>query len=96
MEVRYSKRAVLNAKEIYGMLLKKFSEREADRFHVMLSDFEKAIIKFPHLYPASNTRPSIRQAVLHKRLTLYYTTKENMIFIVSMKDNRQEQPKDYS
>lgn len=76
--------------------MEKFSKKEVDRFYVMLSNFEYIIVKFPHLYPLSNMHPDVRQAVLHKRLTVYYTAKEKSIYVLSMKDNRQESPKDYS
>ena len=95
MDVRYSKRALYNAEEIQTLLMQKFSKKEVDQFHAMLSNFENIIVIFPHLYSASNERPDVRQAVLHKRLTIYYTTMENSIFVLSMKDNIQEKPKDY-
>ena len=94
MEVQYSKRALWNAQEIQRVLRARFSEKEVDRFHIMLSNFEDSVSRFPNLYPASIQQPNVKQAVLHKRLTVYYTFKNNLIYILAMKDNRQEQPRD--
>ena len=89
MTVRYSKQALANAEEIKRFLMAKFSFREVEQFYQLLLGFEEVVVKFHNIYPTSSRNVSIRQAVLSKRLTLYYTVKKNVIFIISMKDNRQ-------
>jgi hypothetical protein len=88
--VQYSKQSLENAKEIVSYLLKKFSEKEVNRFYKDLNDFEKIIIIYPTLYLESQKK-RIRRAVLSKVLSVYYSINKNKISIIAIFDNRWDE-----
>ncbi len=88
--VQYSKQSLENAKEIVSYLLKKFSEKEVNKFYKDLNDFEKIIIIYPTLYSESQKK-RIRRAVLSKVLSIYYSINKNKISIIAIFDNRWDE-----
>jgi plasmid stabilization system protein ParE len=85
--ISYSKQSLENAKEIVRYLKRKFSKKEVDQFYRLLTEFEKIISVYPTLYPESK-KYRIRQAILSKVLTVYFTFNDQKILIVAIVDNR--------
>ncbi|MEQ8478844.1 type II toxin-antitoxin system RelE/ParE family toxin [Fulvivirga sp.] len=81
-----------NAQDIRDYLIRKFTIKEAEDFLKLLSQFEQVISLFPELYPATNSYPNLRKAVLHKNTSVYYSVEKDSIIVVAMQDNRQLKP----
>lgn len=86
--VVYSARSLDNATEIKTYLLHHFTQKEVDKFYLLLQSFEKIIVVFPGLYPKSIKNIKIHRAVLSKQLSVFYTVSKNTVSIVSIIDNR--------
>ncbi|MEQ8575976.1 MAG: type II toxin-antitoxin system RelE/ParE family toxin, partial [Fulvivirga sp.] len=88
----WTARSLINAQDIRDYLIRKFTIKEAEDFLKLLSQFEQAISLFPELYPATNSYPNLRKAVLHKNTSVYYSVEKDSIIVVAMQDNRQLKP----
>jgi hypothetical protein len=88
--VEYSNQSIENAKEIVFYLKTRFAKKELDNFFKALIIFEKIVIFYPNIYPASQKK-RIRRAVLSKVLSLYYSVNKNIISIISIFDNRWDE-----
>lgn len=85
--LEYSPTSLKNALDIVAYLRNKFSEREFNRFYLLLIDFEHIVIQYPTLYNESQKR-NIRRAVLSKELSIFYMIRKDKISIVAIIDNR--------
>ena len=81
-----------NAQRIRKFIRSKFTEKEVLAFDKLLLEFERVILRFPDLYPRSILYPELHQAVLSKRLTVFYRVDDEDITVLFMKDNRQGYP----
>jgi|GEM_PF-6785965 len=81
-----------NAQRIRKFILSKFTSREVLAFDNLLLEFELVLLRFPDLYPRSILYPELHQAVLSKRLTVFYRVDDEEIMVLFMKDNRQGYP----
>lgn len=91
-KVEWTKRSLSNAIGIKKYILTKFSKKEVLKFERLLREFESTVSNFPTLYPESNSKKSLRRAVIHKNTTVYYIFEKNIITVIAMKDNRQKEP----
>ena len=92
LEVKWTTRSLRNAQSIRDYLTRKFTNKEVAHFLNLLSQFEQSVSLFPELYPASNTFPNLRKAVLHKHTSVFYSVEKGEIIVVAMQDNRQLSP----
>ena len=88
--VEYSNQSIDNAKEIVFYLKTRFAKKELDNFFKSLIIFEKIVIFYPNIYPASQKK-RIRRAALSKVLSVYYSVTKNSISIISIFDNRWDE-----
>ena len=88
--VKWTERSLANAQDISEWIAFKFSKKEVQKFFELLQDFEKIVTEFPDMYPESDKRSGLHQAVVHKNLTIYYSFNDPVITVVAMKDNRQK------
>ena len=87
-EVTWTKKSVSNALEIKSHLNRKFGKKDDPVwFEKLLKQFEKTVSHFPTLYPKSQKLKSLRRAVIHKNITIYYLVEKERITVISMKDN---------
>lgn len=93
VQVKWTERSLSNALDIKEFLRAKFNKKEVLKFENLLKQFENTVSNFPTLYPESKSKKLIRRAVIHKRTTVYYVFKGNIVTIIAMKDNRQLKPK---
>lgn len=70
-------------------LTKNFSETELEKFYSLLSDFERAVITFPQLYPKAK-KTQIRRAILSKELSVFYRVLPKRIEVIAVLDNRSD------
>ncbi len=93
IKVKWTERSLSNALDIKNYLKVNFTKREVLKFENLLKQFENTVSNFPTLYPESESKKPLRKAVIHKRTTVYYVFKENIVTVIAMKDNRQRNPK---
>lgn len=88
--VVWTERSLKNAQDIADWIKYKFSKKEVDKFYSLLEDFEKIVTDFPDMYPESEIKTGVQQAVVHKNLTIYYQFEEPTITVIAMRDSRQD------
>ncbi len=93
IQVKWTERSLSNALDIKEYLRIKFTKKDVLKFENLLKQFEKTVSNFPTLYPESKSQKALRRAVIHKRTTVYYVFRENIVTVIAMKDNRQLKPK---
>jgi plasmid stabilization system protein ParE len=87
-EVTWTKKSISNTLEIKLYLNRKFGKKDdLVWFEKLLKQFEKTVSHFPTLYPKSQKLKSLRRAVIHKNITIYYRVEKERIVVVAMKDN---------
>ena len=90
ISVEWTENSLKNSQEIANWILNKFSKKEVLKFRKLLQDFEKIISQFPDMFPSSQIKSEISQAVVHKNLSIYYSRTGNRIVAVALRDNRQK------
>jgi plasmid stabilization system protein ParE len=92
-KVVWSETAGKGISDILEYLRENFSIRERQRFFTLLMAFEKNVIAFPFLYPATRKSKQVRRAVLSKELSVVYVVKKERIEVVWVVDTRQNRDK---
>jgi plasmid stabilization system protein ParE len=91
-KVVWSSEAVENLEKIIAYLEEKWSEKEIKKFIKKLEKQISVIKKQPLSFPKSQLIEA-RKSVLSKQTTIYYKVFEDVIYIVTIFDNRQNPEK---
>ena len=92
-EIKFSKRALREYKNIINYLLEFWSEEVAHKFINKFNNKLEVISKFPFSYPVILNGKQIRKCVLTKHTSLYYKISYKRILIILLFDNRQSSDK---
>ena len=91
-KVIWSGEAVENLEKIIAYLQEKWSEKEIKKFIKKLNKQISVIKNLPQSFPKSYYIEA-RKSVLSKHTTIYYKVFENIVYIVTIFDNRQNPEK---
>ena len=89
----WSDHALSELKEIINYLESNWTHKEISKLFIKIEKSLVQIEKNPLMYPKTDKRESVRQAVLTRQLKLYYKTDNNYIYILSLFDNRRNPKK---
>lgn len=92
-EIFWTKESLTNLDDILEYLSSAWTQKEVANFKSKLSKQLEIILKFPHLFPASQVNPDLRKAVLSKQTTILYQIQGRRIYILYLFDTRQDQNK---
>lgn len=88
-QIRWTDESIQNLENILDNIKITWNENEVNNFKSKLSHQLKIIQRFPMIFPASEYNSRLRKAVMSKHTSLFYEFKDDIIFIVSIFDNRQ-------
>lgn len=71
-------------------LYEEWSEKEVENFINRLHHFEKLVIHYPTIYPASKKHPDLRKAVITKYQSVIYKVDKDIIRVHTILDHRQD------
>lgn len=89
----WNKRASRQFEQIQQYLEKEFGERSAGLFTSRLFNFLELLTKYPEIGTLENKKKNIRGFLLHRHTTILYKKGKNVIYILSVFDNRQDPAK---
>jgi plasmid stabilization system protein ParE len=92
-QIYYTDKAITDLIGIKGYLLKFFTSKEVNKLYAVVQSFEKVVVVFPELYPASIKNKNIHRAVLSKQLSVFYRVTKERISIIAIIDNRMSYSK---
>ncbi|MCF8276397.1 MAG: type II toxin-antitoxin system RelE/ParE family toxin [Flavobacteriales bacterium] len=92
-QIIWSDEAISNLEKILDYLERKWTEREVNRFKVLLSRQLDIIQNNPELFPKSGIQSLLRKAVLSKQTSIYYLIRDDSIYLVYLFDNRMNPEK---
>jgi plasmid stabilization system protein ParE len=92
-EVRWSSRAIRDLDKIIEYLRTNWTEKEVKNFSDKLNKAIGLISKRPKLFRLTSFRNNLRRCVLSRQTTIYYQEIKNVIYIVSLFDNRRNPSK---
>jgi hypothetical protein len=92
--MNYSIKFIPEAEETFNELLIQLKERWGNpfvlKFQNRVSKCLDLILQNPYIYPLAEDMLEIRKCLLHKNCSMFYTVREDVIFIVCFWDNRQD------
>jgi plasmid stabilization system protein ParE len=88
-QIRWTDESIQNLENILDYIKITWTENEVNNFKSKLSYQLKIIQRFPMIFPASEYNSRLRKAVMSKQTSLFYEFKDDIIYIVSIFDNRQ-------
>jgi len=88
-KVLWSKESKLQFDKVIAYLRDEWTEKEVDKFILILRTFEEVVSEFPELYAES--KAGIRRAILTKHHSVIYRIdkKDALIRVYTIFDNRQ-------
>jgi plasmid stabilization system protein ParE len=89
----WSDRALEDLRNILDYLTENWTQKEIHNFVRRLDKRLELIAINPRLFPKTTKRKNVRRSVLTKQTVIYYSTKENVINIVTLFDPRQNPKK---
>lgn len=93
LKIKWSLEAVQNLDSIIAYLEENWTHKEISKF---ITKFEKQlsiISTFPFAYPISKKKKNVHRCVMSKNITVYYTIREETVFLLSIFDSRQDPKK---
>jgi plasmid stabilization system protein ParE len=81
-KIFWTEEAIQNLESIFKYLSENWSQHEMERFKKSLSRQIELIIRFPKIFPKSETHPRLRKAVLSRQTIIFYELEETYIYIV--------------
>lgn len=89
MKVKLSKLAVFKIERLLEQLEIEWSKSVRDHFLAELNANLKRASNQPLAFPKSQLNPSLRKLVVTKQSTVLYTIKDDVLFVVTLFDSRQ-------
>jgi len=89
--VIWSVRSKNKTDKILEYLRENWSEKEVIKYLSRLKNFESIVIRFPELFPVSETHPKkYHKAVISKHYSIIYRIDSKIIKVVTILDNREQ------
>jgi len=88
--IRWSPEAIEDFERIETYLSENWSVEVVNNFKQKLSKRLELIKKYPKLHVALSSKMELRRSVLNKQISIIYTVKDDVIFIVGLLDNRSD------
>ncbi|MEL6534876.1 MAG: type II toxin-antitoxin system RelE/ParE family toxin [Bacteroidota bacterium] len=95
MRVQFSQIASYKIERLLEYLEMEWSAASRRKFVAALQDRIEALKQNPLGFPVSHFRPDIRKLVITKQTTALYTIRDEVIYIITVFDNRQDPSKTY-
>ncbi|WP_181303954.1 type II toxin-antitoxin system RelE/ParE family toxin [Rufibacter sp. XAAS-G3-1] len=92
-QVIWNKRASRQLAELQSYLHEEFGENAARTFTIRIFNFLELLVKYPKIGSLENPEKDIRGFLLHRHTTILYKHEQDIIYILSLFDNRQNQEK---
>lgn len=89
-EIEWSEKATHDFDEIVQFLSNTWGEKIVQKFVRSMDNELKRICTFPYAFPASSIKIGVRRCILSKFNTIYYQVKGNLIYIITIQDNRSD------
>lgn len=89
-EIEWSDKATRDFDEIVQYLSNAWGKKIVRKFVRSVNDELVRICTFPYAFPASSVKTGVRRCVLSKFNTIYYQVKGNLIYIITIQDNRSD------
>ena len=80
-KVFWTEEAIQNLEEIIDYLITRWTRREVENFKSKLSKQIELIQRSPRLFPVSTFQPRLRKAVLSRQTSVFFETRDNLIYI---------------
>ena len=93
LKIRWTEEATSNLESIVDYLESGWTPKELKKFFQKLEKQLLILSFFPEAYPISLKKKSIHWCVFTKNLTIYYTTDEDSLILLSLFDTRQDPSK---
>lgn len=87
-KIEWSEKATHDFDEIIQFLSNSWGEKTVRKFVRSVNEELIRICTFPYAFPASSIKAGVRRCVLSKFNTIYYQVKGNLIYIITIQDNR--------
>ena len=81
--------SIQNLENILNYIKSNWTEKEVNNFKSRLSRELKIIQRFPTIFPTSEYNSRLRKAVMSKETSLFCEFKDDIIYLVSIFDSRQ-------
>ena len=88
-EVIWTEKARSHYQEIVNYLLGRWNKTIAEEFINAVEKKLNLLSHFPNLGKASEKNTEVRQILINKYHTVYYSIQSNLIFVLALHDNRQ-------
>jgi plasmid stabilization system protein ParE len=92
-QIIWNKRAARQFEQIQAYLEREFGEKSAGIFTSRLFNFLELLAKYPEIGTWENKKKHVRGFLLHRHTTIFYKKEKNVIYILSVFDNRQDPAK---
>jgi plasmid stabilization system protein ParE len=92
-QIIWNKRASRQFEQIQRYLKEEFGEKSAGIFTSRLFNFLELLTKYPETGTLENAKENVRGFLLHGHTTIFYKKEKNVIYILSVFDNRQDPAK---
>lgn len=92
-QIIWNKRAGRQFEQIQQYLEKEFGKKSAELFTSRLFNFLELLTRYPEIGTLENKEKNIRGFLLHRHTTIFYKKEKNVIYILSVFDNRQDPAK---
>jgi len=93
MKIRVSELAAFKIKRLLQYLEKEWSRKARNSFHKQLNSSIDVLRHSPFAFPKSEFHPEIRKLVVSKQSTVFYKVSDDIVFIITIFDNRQDPDK---
>ena len=90
MKIRLSKLAAFKIEHLLYYLETEWSKSVRDDFLKSLSKSLERASEQPHAFPKSQLNDNLRKLVVTKQTTVLYSVKEDILFVVTVFDSRQD------
>ena len=80
-KIFWTEEAIQNLEKIIDYLTNRWTQREVDNFKSKLSKQIELIQRNPRMFPVSTFQPRLRKAVLSRQTSVFYETRDNVIYI---------------
>lgn len=87
----WSDKAEADLSRIYDFILLKWSLKEAQRFLILVEDFEDTVSKYPQTFKKSTSYTDVRLGFVHRNTTAVHAVRKDYIIILTLFDNRENE-----